>query len=520
MRYLLLLVVCVWASCSSKVTEQAAVANDPTVPTVPPVISPLGTNIDAPSYWSTQLPFVDLFKYSSPWVSGDSANWDNGNPIATDADGWVTAIAPGQIVRTIMLDGQPASTAGRYVMTWDGTGTFSVSGGCSLAPGETTANRAVLDVTGKVILNFTDTDPVDYMRSIRVVEETYESLPFSELCHPEFIASLSNESCLRFMETCRTNGSVVATWADRTKIAECRYTYNKGIPYELAIEIANTAGKDAWICVPHLATDLFVTNLADLIRDNLDPNLTCYVEYSNEVWNGIFSQATYAESMGVAQSLGSSPFQSRLRYYSRRSVEVFALFVDSFGSTDQLVRVLSSQAGNAWTAEQVLSFEDAYLSCDALAIAPYFGPSINSGNVAQFLSMTPDDLLDYVEANSMGIATNRMVDNAAKANAYGVPMIAYEGGQHIVGFVSAANRDQITNLISESNRSPRMEGIYNGYLDSWRQSGGQLFVHYTKCGSYSQYGCWGSMEWQGQPMSQTPKARALDDFSEQNPRWW
>jgi len=272
--------------------------------------------------------------------------------------------------------------------------------------------------------------------------------------------------------------------------------------------------------VPQLATETFVTSLADQVRDNLDPNLTCYVEYSNEVWNGIFDQATYAESMGVAQSLGSSPFQSRLRYYSRRSVEIFTLFTDSYGSADRLVRVISSQAANAWTAEQVLSFEDAYLSCDALAIAPYFGPSINSGNVAQFLSMTPDDLLDYVEANSMSIATTRMVDNAAKANAYGVPMIAYEGGQHIVGFVSAADRDQITNLISEANRSPRMEGIYNGYLDSWRQSGGQLFMHYTKCGPFSQYGCWGSIEWQGQPMSQTPKARALHIFRQSNPRWW
>ena len=98
--------------------EPPAFPSNPPIPVVP---SPLGTNIDAPSYWSTQLPFIDLFKYSKPWVSGDSANWDNGNPIATDANGWVTAIAPGQIVRTIMLAGHPASLAGRHVMTWDGT---------------------------------------------------------------------------------------------------------------------------------------------------------------------------------------------------------------------------------------------------------------------------------------------------------------------------------------------------------------------------------------------------------------
>lgn len=34
-----------------------------------------------------------------------------------------------------------------------------------------------------------------------------------------------------------------------------------------------------------MADDDYVTNLAVLIKQNLNPNLNAYIEYSNEVWN-------------------------------------------------------------------------------------------------------------------------------------------------------------------------------------------------------------------------------------------
>ena len=482
--------------------------------------SPLGTNIASPSYWSTQLPFVDLFKYSKPWVSGDATTWDNGNPIATDADGWVTAIAPGQIVRTQMLADFVVPPTGRYVMTWDGTGSFVVSGGCSLSPGETTAQRCVLLVTGTILLYFTSTDPTDYVRNIRITEEAYELLP--DTWRPWFVNSLSDVRLLRFMDMCRTNGSSVQQWSDRPRVADCRYTSTKGIPYELAVSMANATRKDAWICVPHLATDAFVTSLADMVRDNLEAGLRCYVEYSNEVWNSQFAQAAHCEAMGIAAGLGNSPFQSRLLYYSERSVDVFDLFAASFGGPDRLVRVLATQAGNSWTAQQVLGHSNAHQSCDALAIAPYFGPHITNANVMQFVGMSGDDLLDYIEAVSIPLTVARMHSNANVARTFGLPLIAYEGGQHITMSVSSSSsyRQRIISLMFAANRNQRMHRIYTKYLTSWRLAGGQLFAHYLNVGKFSQYGCWGASEYEGQPMSAAPKARALRDFSRSNPQWW
>ena len=59
------------------------------------------------------------------------------------------------------------------------------------------------------------------------------------------------------------------------------------------IKLCNETQKDAWICVPHLADDDYITQMATLFRDQLDGNLNVYLEYSNEVWNWIFSQTHY-----------------------------------------------------------------------------------------------------------------------------------------------------------------------------------------------------------------------------------
>ena len=47
------------------------------------------------------------------------------------------------------------------------------------------------------------------------------------------------------------------------------------------------------MCVPHFDDERYMYELGCLIRDQLDPSLKCYVEWSNETWNGIFKQSHY-----------------------------------------------------------------------------------------------------------------------------------------------------------------------------------------------------------------------------------
>jgi len=95
-------------------------------------------------------------------------------------------------------------------------------------------------------------------------------------------------------------------------------------------------------------------------------------------------------------------------------------------------------------------------------------------------------------------------------------LLAYEGGQHLVGIGNVQNNQSITNLFIAANRDPRMGDMYLKLLDNWRNSGGGLFMHYANISSAGQYGSWGAIESMGQETS--PKYDALIQFIVANPQ--
>jgi hypothetical protein len=99
-------------------------------------------------------------------------------------------------------------------------------------------------------------------------------------------------------------------------------------------------------------------------------------------------------------------------------------------------------------------------------------------------------------------------------------LIAYEGGQHMLGIQGAENNAELTALFLSFNRDPRIKQLYLDYLATWKQTGGELFVHYRDAGRYTKWGSWGALEYADQPRSAAPKYDALRTFIEQNPVWW
>ncbi|NTV37963.1 MAG: CPBP family intramembrane metalloprotease, partial [Anaerolineales bacterium] len=88
----------------------------------------------------------------------------------------------------------------------------------------------------------------------------------------------------------------------------------------------------------------------------------------------------------------------------------------------------------------VLSCPDACAPhADALAIAPYMPYSIGRGKTAdlgpQMKDWTVDQMLDHFEKTAFTDSLERMRRAKAVADKYGVKLIAYEGGQHMVAFM-------------------------------------------------------------------------------------
>ena len=97
-------------------------------------------------------------------------------------------------------------------------------------------------------------------------------------------------SYIRMVEWNNTINSTQVNWSDRVTQNYFTACGPDGTSYEDIIALANESNTDLWINVPAMATNAYITSLAQLIDQDLNPNLTVYVEYSNETWNNSFEE--------------------------------------------------------------------------------------------------------------------------------------------------------------------------------------------------------------------------------------
>lgn len=486
--------------------------------------SALGINLGAVTYWSSEIVFVDLFQHSQTFKSqAPGQGYAQGGPLDLTADGWVRSLrGDGRFADSIVLSrpklGYPA---GVYTCLYQGKGKIQFAYRTKVV--EESPGRIRVQVGSDqdlLTLRITETDPADPVRDIRVIlpgfEDTYKDQPF----HPDFLKRWEKFKVLRFMDLQRTNNSGQTQWSDRPTPNLQTQGGDAGVALEYLIQLANTLEADPWFCLPHQATDDYVRSFAAMVKAQLKPDLKVYVEYSNECWNGIFGQARYCRDKGKALGLSDNDYQAQLRYYSKRSVEIFAIWEQVFGGKDRLVRVLAAQSANPWTSQQVIDFEDAYKHADVLGIAPYFGNALGDPKTQnEVAQMTVDQVLDkcaaYIQAGNKTIA-----EQARIAKERGLRLVAYEAGQHLVGHGGAENNKPLEDLFQAANRHPRMKDLYLAYLAGWKANGGTLAVIFSSMGTYSKWGSWGLLEYHGQFVTEAPKYQAVIEFLETNPRWW
>jgi hypothetical protein len=487
--------------------------------------SPLGVNLAALHYWSGQMVFADLFRQASRWYREDLTTWawDSGPPLALDEHGWVASLQPNQAASVLIARGPNALLPeGLYELRYDGQGTLTATANAKVvasAPGRLTLEVAQSTTAG-IQLRLMATNAADPLRNIRLYPPGIDP-DAAPTFHPQFLELLANFRAIRFMDWQRTNGSTVDEWSDRTLPTDAVQTGETGVALEYMLELVNTLDCDAWFCMPHLATDAYVVAFAEAVRSRLEPGRRVFVEYSNELWNGGFTQAAYAAAQGATLGLSGSAFQNQLRFGSRRAVEMFALWRRVFASDpSRVVCVLAGQSVNPWTGQVILDFEDAFRSADAYAIAPYFGGRLGSPQEAPaVLALTPEEwearLWDDIEDTFTAIA-----ENVALAEERGLPLVAYEGGQHLVGTGGMQENAALTQLFVETNRSAVMGALYERYLAEWRASGAHEMFLWNLADEPSKFGSWGLLERSTQPPAQSPKFRSVTAFTRANEPWW
>ena len=511
----------------------------------------VGTNLSSVNYYSSQQPFLNEFKSSLPWVTQTNGTWDTQEDDLLDLDeqGWIKSFPEsteeGRFTKvgSLLFRGHNSYLPGKYVVLYEGEGNIEYGIDAKKIEDLSTPGRDVIEVNPSedgIYLGITSTDPNNsgnYIRDIQIVPEADESNARTEIFNPEFLEKIQPFSTLRFMDWMKINNSTQKEWADRPQLEDARYSTSAGAPLEIIVELANQTDTNPWFTIPHQATDKYITNFAQYVKDNLDPELDVYVEYSNEVWNRIFEQSKWVEEQAKQEWPNSpdSSFTNTIDWYSKRTSEIVEIWDETFNEeSERVIGVMAAQATNPWTGQRALDYEWSNFDLshtdtgiDAIAIAPYFGYPIGdpiNENLLENWTKESDGGLNklFQELNQGGLLENspeggaiadayRDISNYAElADKEGLELLAYEGGQHLVGINGVENNQAITDLLIDANRDPKMGQIYQDYLDEWFNRGGDLFVHFTDIGTPSKWGSWGALESVYQDNS--PKYDAITDF--------
>lgn len=510
--------------------------------------SSLGLGLGEVADWQ-EVRFLDRAKQSRQWTQSDY----NTVPDAyIDANGDLISLPPGYT--QVLLIFCAAGTyyphrAGRFRAWWDGeatVGTFGVTNVTTLS-----SNMIEFDATFQNghELKVTPTNPANMPRNFRIVRTDQLALhEAGQIFDPGYLAMLqaAQPSCLRFMDWMKTNGSSVANWSDY--VGMTAQSWRVRVPFEAMVSLCNTLQCDGWFCIPHLATDDFITQMATYLRDNMDPGLKIRIEYSNELWNdgtfgGTTGQATYAKNQALALWGVSESNFAWCQWAAKRFVEACAIFDTVFaGQTDRLIRVLATQTGYLaridltgraplWEQNDPANYVAPHSVADEISVAPYFANdtlATNATAIKAALDVSVSNAVAQIKSYMPAAvsSTKANIDYSFQyPNQWGKPLTAYEYNQHMnassaAGTVLYSGGSPVPGLMTaldEVYYSQEIADAQDELRAYFKAGGGTLMCVYVDVLSTSTSGGWG---FKRHTEDTNPVWTALVDWHAANPKWW
>jgi hypothetical protein len=353
--------------------------------------------------------------------------------------------------------------------------------------------------------------------------------------NPDFIEDMAPYSFIRFQKFHNVEFSDDVNWSDRPDPNVDLPTYvgyqeGIGAPYEIEIKLCNDLKKDFWVCVPALATDEYMQQLAQLTYNYLDSDLKVYIEYSNETWNwdyeegaawddapGYNGQYSVCNDRGMELGLADNSGEAGYLYHVYAAARIWKAFEDVFGSDNpRVVKVLASAL---WTPESSgddpgEAFSEGWgigyihmqglksslvnphgLVPDVYAVQGYMGNGDGaSPNIFDELTESTSVMGQTMEAYKQGLVNAGFPD---------VELVVYEGGHHVT-----TNGDTMS-------RDPRVYDLYINMFNTARDAGITAFVHYFSVWPY-EYDYFGIKEYTGESIDTAHKFRAIVDWVAEN----
>jgi hypothetical protein len=438
---------------------------------------------------------------------------------------WGHPARPWQEAPTLKLskEGYPLSDAGalsflrgypdgRYQLTFEGTGRVNVGGKGSLVSPITTSgivHSGIVLIKHKgqdlFTIALTDLDPRDPIRNLRLIRPGY-SASTTQVFAEHFLRRLRPFTTVRPMEWTCVNRTEEREWSQRVQPDSFLRTGAQGVAYEDLIALANESHKDLWLTIPESATDDYMASLGKLLVRGLDHKQRVYLELGNELWNGTFPQ-----SKRIILMAKNDPELTRKDEYGRaaekaakRTSEAAVIFRREFATeSSRVVPVLCGHSANTYFLTCGLEYlakqpGGAKACIAAVAIAPF----LTLRQEVDKPGLTRDALFQDLDDSLRGNLCQWITQNVELASKYELPLIAYEGGQHLVDWSSSHQAEVNGSLKREAQNDPRMAELYLRLNREWTARGGGLFSYYALTSSYGKSGYWGLLADQSEPGSQ------------------
>lgn len=490
---------------------------------VAPSNARLGINLQSLNDWNSGLPFYDVFRMSRSWISQKNGQpWGKGPALNLDERGWVKSLDPDCYAETLVctLPEGEHYPSGTYTLLYEGEGEITADTAAKVAFSE--PGRMLLDVDsqlGGIRLQIRSTNPENYIRNIRLLMPGFKDYDYSKPpWNPGFLARWKGFACLRFMDWMETNNAWLENWSDRPLPINATVSLSKerhhGLSMEWMCDLVNRLDIDGWFCIPNTATDDCVREMLTFLRDHVEPERKIYIEYSNETWNSMFQQYRDAAQKGMELGFSTREWEAAWAYTGLRSRQIFGIAEEVFGDElSRVIRIVPSQASNAYVTKQVLKAEGLTEHMDAIAIAPYITMNVKNDEAEAVAAMTVDEIMDKVENECLPNSIDWIRQHAELARQHNVKLVAYEGGQHLVGIGEAVHNDQLTEILMKANRTERMGQVYTKYFDAWEEAGGDLFCVWVSISSWSKWGSWGLAEYADDDPNSIPKYKTTLDWA-------
>lgn len=412
----------------------------------------LGANISSAEY--TPSPWVDLTRNARGWYATGAFD-----PPSVAVDATDSPAAATQCVFATQLQNANFLT-GTYKGSYSSVASISMGGAvnCSLANvvqgGGLTTFDLVVTGSPQAILSLGGAAPDFYL-----LRPGY-TIGDKDKLHDEALNHYKQFACLRFMAPLGTNSTTETTWASRvasTKRAGVVKSWESCISFANQVYAASGSKLRAiWITIPHSADATYISTLAALLRDTLNSGIVVYVEYSNEIWNFVFPQATWVYDAAGVEVAGyggignlnydgtADTFLWWIRLWHRNFKEMAQSFLSVFGQSEPTGRcrpVMMGQFVNSyWTTQGLAFLANRYPAalpatyCYALGAAPYMnGTNAEKNACADAAAMLT--LLRTTGSNSLSYLNGLYQGWHTLSQAYSLPgpPMAYECGPHTDG---------------------------------------------------------------------------------------